>query len=94
MSPTRTELLPPVIAWASGVWIWAMSHWSEERLSESLAGESGKPPGSGPFGATLTSRSLTPNPRVDAAESIRESFSTAASKLGELDRAITTPICG
>ena len=94
MSPTRTELLPPVIACASGVWIWAMSHCSGDKLSESLAGEFGKPPASGPFATRLSSRSLTPNPRVDAAASIRESLSTAVLKLGEFDRAITTPICG
>jgi hypothetical protein len=37
---------------------------------------------------------LTPNPRVDAAESIRESLSTEVPKLAEFDRAMTTPICG
>jgi hypothetical protein len=60
-----------------------MSHWSGDRLSESLAGEFGKPPGSGPFVARLSSGSLTPNPCVDAAASIRESLSTAAPKLGD-----------
>src|SRR6185312_16647023 len=35
-SPTRTDELPPVMACASGAWIWFMSHCSPE--SESLVG--------------------------------------------------------
>ena len=94
MSPTRTELLPPVIAWASGVWIWAMSHWSGDKLSVSLAGAFAKAPDGASLAAGISSRSLTPNPRVDAAESIRGSFNTAAAKFGDPERAIATPICG
>ena len=38
MSPTTTDGLPPVIARASGEWIWFMSHCKPDRLSVPGAG--------------------------------------------------------
>src|SRR5919198_5980582 len=100
MSPTRTDGLPPVIAWASGVWICAMSHWSPESESLSVAGEFGRPPGGGPASvdeesvADSTPESPVANPAVDAAFAMLE-FSSRLSRNDGLDElAIATPICG
>src|SRR5438093_9956933 len=95
ISPARTAGLPPVMAWASGVWIWRISHCSGERLSASVAGELGRSPGGGPDASALeawSSLSLVAKAAVDAAPSTLLSLTTLARKFALADRAIATPI--
>src|SRR2546423_2058930 len=95
MSPTRTAGLPPVIAWACGALICRMSHWSGDRLSESVAGEFGRSPPGGPEASRLLPlESLTrvAKPAVDEAFSIRLSLSRLARNDALVDCAIATPI--
>jgi hypothetical protein len=68
MSPTTTEGLPPLIARASGAWIWAMSHCRPERLS--LPGAGSGVTGSDAVAASAALRaSATPKDAVAAAAS-------------------------
>src|SRR5919197_3890002 len=100
MSPTRTDGLPPVIAWASGVWICAMSHWSPDSESVSVAGEFGRPPGGGPVSADeesvadSMSETCVAKPDVEAAFAMLGFLSRFARNDGLDELAIATPICG
>src|SRR5436305_14316817 len=95
MSPTTTAGLPPVIAWACGVWIWRMSHCSGDSESLSPAGALGRPPGGGPFGSDdepAGSSSLDAKFFVDATPSTRLSLARAVENELLSDRATATPI--
>ncbi len=94
MSPTTIDGLPPVIACASSAWIWRMSHWSPDRLSESVAGAFGSPPGAASAKLLSCGDSRVAKPSVAAAPSTRESPSTPARNDGLSERAMATPICG
>jgi hypothetical protein len=85
MSPTTTAGLPPVMAWASGVWICRMSHCRAARLS-SVAGAFGRSPGD------VSGTSTFATARETATVSIPAPPFIACANVGELDRAITTPI--
>src|SRR5437660_10656998 len=99
MSPTSTDGLPPVIACASGVWIWRMSHCKGDEVSWSVAGELGRLPGGGP----LASREDSPftGPRliyaakalVPATPSLRSPLMRLSLNLLLAELAITTPVC-
>src|SRR5437764_11084794 len=93
MSPTSTLGLPPVIACASGVWIWFMSHCNPERLSPPVTGVAvvGSAP---PEPAASAAGNLYANRSVDDAFWILASFSRLSRNDGLLDDAMTTPICG
>lgn len=91
MSPTRTDGLPPVIAWASGVWICRMSHCRPDNESLSVAGVLGISPSGGPA-AACSSGSCVANPAVDDALSMRLSLSRLARNDELSDRAMATPI--
>src|SRR5580765_1698568 len=92
MSPTRTSGLPPVIACASGVWIWAMSHCSPDSESLSVAGGFGRLPGGGPP-SVWPSSSLTANCAVaEALSTALLDFGRLLANVGLADVAITTPI--
>ena len=92
MSPTTTNELPAVIAWASGVWIWTMSHWSPDSESPSVAGVVGT--ASEPEPPCAPSFSFVANAPVAETpitfESLRSRF---AAKVVLEDEASATPIC-
>ena len=93
MSPTITEVLPPLIARASGAEIWSMSHWIELRGSSPGAGV----PGSiGPAASVVpSSASCTPSAAVEAAPCTDGSAaSTASPNPTRSEVTIATPICG
>src|SRR2546430_17045308 len=100
MSPTSTDGLPPVIACASGVWIWRMSHCKGDKVSLSVAGELGRLPGGGPLASgedsPFTVQSLIFVAQALAADtpSIRLSVMRLARNAVLSGLAIPTPICG
>ncbi len=95
MSPTRIDGLPPVMAWASGVWIWAMSHCRPDRLSLSVAGAFGRSPVGGPAALSSTpSTSLVAKPAVAETPSTRASLRAAARNVVDVEETTATPICG
>jgi len=92
MSPTSTDLLPPLIARAAGAPIWSMSHCKPDR---------GSPPGAGipasassgdePVSATLPS-SCVAKPVVATAPDTCAFAPSFCWKVGLSELAITTPI--
>jgi hypothetical protein len=92
MSPTTTAGLPPVIAWACGVWICRMSHWSDENVSASVAGAFGRSPSWASELVSVTGLTRDPNPAVDETPSTLLSRPIAVANDALSERAITTPI--
>src|SRR3954469_1159948 len=95
MSPTSTDGLPPVMAWACGVWICRMSHCRGDRLSLSLAGKLGRSPGGGPEAPSSEpadgSSSRDAKPLVDDTPSTRLSLDSADANDALSERAMATP---
>jgi len=89
ISPTSTLELPPVMTWASGVWIWIMSHCS---------GVSGSLVVAGVFAGVVvpsvawSSFSRTADRPVAAASAMRLSALTAARNVALVEVATATPI--
>ena len=84
--------LPPVIACASGVWIWSMSHCRPLSESASVAGVCGRA-SFAPLSSVSGWRCSAFAP-VEAAAATFESFSRAARKVSLDERAIATPMAG
>src|SRR2546430_17628995 len=100
MSPTSTDGLPPVIACASGVWIWRMSHCKGDKVSLSVAGELGRLPGGGPLASvedspfTVPSLIFVAKALVADTPSIRMSVLELAPYAVLSELSITIPILG
>ena len=94
MFPTTTVRLPAVIAWASGTWIWVMSHCRNERASPHAA--AAVVPADADVSTVIASTALVrvANPAVAVAPSTRRSSITALRNEALLERAMTTPISG
>ena len=83
-----------MIACASGVWICVMSHWSPDRLSESVAGAFGNPLGASAAADCSSPDTCVAKPAVEAALWIRPSATSFWRNDVLSDLAIATPICG
>ena len=90
MSPTRIDELPPLMARASGAWIWSMSHCRPDRLSlpgAGVPGAIGDSPAAVSWSRRVAKRALSTTP------STPELAASVARNESLLDRAIVTPIC-
>src|SRR5690242_3692951 len=89
MSPTTTELLPPLMARASGAWIWFMSHCRPERLSEPGAGVGGA---MGSLAPAASSSSLVANGAVATTAVMPFAFDNDVTKPKLCEDATATPM--